>query len=77
MNDKLLETIKILKIQAIAFQIANEFGAVPNIKELDDVCETFGDEHRELYIKALESYEGYSDSDLSSDVLRTLSYIEI
>ena len=76
-QDILRETLIDLKLKSIAFDIANEYGAVPNIKELDDVCEVFGDENKDLYIQAMRAYEGYSDSDLSSAIIRTLQKVEI
>jgi hypothetical protein len=76
MDYQLREQLLKLKVKAWAFALANEFGAVPNVTKLDEACEVFGSEYGPLLSKAMTSYEGYSDSDLSSSVLRELRNLE-
>ena len=69
--------LKDFKIMAWAMQIANEYDAVPDISQLDDVCDVFGDEVRDWYEVAIQKYCGYSYSDIASLLGRALRNLEI
>ncbi len=76
MDDKLRDQLLKLKVKAWAHALADEFGSVPNVSELDRALEVFGSDFGPLFLSAMTTYEGYSDSDLSSSVLRELRNLE-
>jgi len=78
MDDKLRDQLLKLKVKAWAFALANEFGAVPkaDAKNIKKACEVFGEDYGIIFLSAMTQYEGYSDSDLSSGIIRELRNLE-